>query len=160
VWVGPAQWAPVRSTPGAALSAEAQTTGLAQAVPARDGGVALGQDLGDGRIAFVWSRPDGSRGGAVLTLPPGVEPGVDHFVRALGDGGAIVAHGVWSDQGQGVAVLRFEADGSLATASLVEPPSGEMDAAASAVRFREPGEVLVFRSGRRGVRIERYEVTT
>jgi hypothetical protein len=160
VWVGPAQWAPVRSTPGAALPAEAQSKGLAQAVPAPDGGVALSQDLGDGRIAFVWSRPDGSRAGAVLALPQGVQAGVDHFVRALPDGGAVAAHGVWSDLGQGVAILRFEADGSLATASLIEPPSGEMDAAASGVRFRAPDEVLVFRSGGDGARIDRYEVTT
>jgi hypothetical protein len=159
VWVGPAQWAPVRSAPGAALAAEAQARGVTQAVPGRDGGVALSQDLGEGRIAFVWSRPDGSRAGAVLSLPAGVEPGVDHFVRALPDGGAIAAHGVWSDHRQGVALLRFRADGSLVTASLIEPPSSEMDAAASAVRYREPNEVLVFRSGRDGVRIERYEVT-
>lgn len=159
VWVGPAQWAPVRSAPGSALPAEAQARGLAQAVPGRDGGVALSQDLGNGRIAFVWARPDGSRAGAVLELPEGVEPGVDHLVRALPDGGAIAAHGVWAEDGQGVALLRFAAAESLPTASLIEAPSSEMDAAASAVRFREPDEVLVFRSGSNGVRIERYEVT-
>jgi hypothetical protein len=160
VWVGPSQWAPVRSTPGAGLSAEAQSKGITQAVPGRDGGVALSQDLDDGRVAFVWSRPDGSRAGAVLALPQGVQAGMDHFVLALPDGGAIAAHGLWSEHGQGVAILRFEADGSLATASLIDPPSGEMDAAASGVRFRAPDEVLVLRSGRDGIRIERYEVTT
>jgi hypothetical protein len=35
-----------------------------------------------------------------------------------------------------------------------------MDAAASSVRFRAPDEVLVFRAGPEGVRIDRYEVTT
>ena len=90
----------------------------------------------------------------------GVQAGVDHFVRALTDGGAIAAHGVWSEEGQGVMLFRFDVDGSLAAASLIEPPSSEMDAAASGVRFREPNEVLVFRSGPDGVRIERYEVTT
>ena len=159
VWVGPAQWAPVRSAPGSALPAEAQARGLAQAVAGRDGSVAVSQDLGDGRIAFVWARPDGSRTGAVLELPDGVQPGVDHLVRALPDGGAIAANGVWAEDDQGVALLRFAADGSLKTASLIEPPSSEMDAAASAVRFREPHEVLVFRSGPNGIGIERYEVT-
>ncbi|HET9671423.1 MAG TPA: hypothetical protein VFQ40_01070 [Actinomycetota bacterium] len=160
VWVGPAQWAPVRSVPGVQLAAEAQAGALAQAAPGRDGAVALSQDLGGGRIAFVWARPDGSRAGAVLELPAGVEPGLDHLVRGLPDGGAIAAHGLWADGHQGVAILRFAADGSLATASLVEPPTGEMDAAASTVRFRDPNEVLVFRSGTDDVRIDRYEVTT
>ena len=100
-----------------------------------------------------------TRTGAVLELPDGVQPGVDHLVRALPDGGAIAANGVWAEDDQGVALLRFAADGSLKTASLIEPPSSEMDAAASAVRFREPHEVLVFRSGPNGIGIERYEVT-
>ena len=74
VWVGPAQWAPVRSRPGVALPAAAQSRGLASAIPGRDGSVALSQELGGGRIAFVWTRPDGSRAGAVLTLPPAPNP--------------------------------------------------------------------------------------
>ena len=160
VWLGPAQWAAVRSVPGVPLDAGAQARTLAPAIPARDGSVAFSQDLPDGRVAFVWARPDGSRTGAVLDLPPGVEPGVDHFVRALPDGGAIAARGVWAEGREAVALLRFAADGALAGASLIEAPSHEMDAAASAVRFRAPDEVLVFRSARDGVRIERYEVTT
>jgi hypothetical protein len=159
VWVGPAQWAPVRSLPGVALPAEAQARSLAPAIPRRDGSVAFSQDLPDGRVAFVWARPDGSRTGAVLTLPAGVDPGVDHFVETLPDGGAIAARGVWAEGHEGVAILRFSANGALAAATLVAPPSHEMDAAASAVRYRAQGEVLVFRSGAVGVRIDRYEVT-
>jgi hypothetical protein len=158
VWVGPAQWAPVRSSAGAALPAEAQSRGLAAAVPGRDGAVALSQDLAGGRVAFVWARPDGSRAGAVLRLPAGVEPGVDHFVRGLPDGGAIAARGLWSGQGEAVALLRFAADGSLVSADLIAAPTREMDAAASAVRFRAPDEVLAAYADARGFRIERSEV--
>jgi hypothetical protein len=160
VWIGPGQWAPVRSAPGVALPAEAQLRSLAPAVPARDGSVALSQDLDERTVAFVWTRPDGSRSGAVLTLPEGVQIGVDHFVAALPDGGAIAARGVWGPSGrQALALLRFASDGSIEEASLVAPPSDEMDAPASAVRSRAPGEVLVFRTDARGIRIERYEVT-
>jgi hypothetical protein len=160
VWVGPAQWAPVRSRPGVAMPAEAQTRGLAFAVPARDGAVALSQDLPGGRVAFVWARPDGSRAGAVFLLPAGVQPGVDYFVRGLPDGGAIAARGLWSEQGEAVALLRFAADGSFVRAGLIAPPSREMDAAASAVRFRAPDEVLAVYTGAHGIRIERFEVTS
>jgi hypothetical protein len=160
VWVGPAQWAPVRSAPGVALPAEAQLRSLAPAVPARDGSVALSQDLDERTIAFVWTRPDGSRAGAVLTLPDGVQIGVDHFVAALPDGGAIAARGVWGSDGrQALVLLRFRSDGSIAEASLVAPPSDEMDAPASAVRFRAPDEVLVVRADDHALRIERHEVT-
>ncbi len=158
VWVGPAQWAPVRSRVGAALPAEAQSRGLATAVPGRDGTVALSQDLTGGRVAFVWSRPDGSRGGAVLRLPTGVQPGVDYFVRGLPDGGAIAARGLWSETGEAVALLRFTAGGALASAELIAPPTHEMDAAASTVRFRAPDEVLAVYADERGIRIERFEV--
>ncbi|MGH2641473.1 MAG: hypothetical protein ACRDGO_07220 [Actinomycetota bacterium] len=158
VWVGPAQWAPVRSRPGLALPAEAQSRGLASALPGRDGAVAFSQDLSGSRVAFVWARPDGSRSGAVLRLPAGVQPGVDHFVRGLPDGGAIAARGLWSEQGEAVALLRFAADGSIVTAELIAPPTREMDAAASTVRFRAPDEVLAVYAGDRGIRIERFEV--
>ena len=158
VWVGPAQWAPVRGRPGVALPAAAQTRGLASAVPVRDGTVALSQDLLGGRVAFVWARPDGSRAGAVLRLPAGAQPGVDYFVRGLPDGGAFAARGLWSERGEAVALLRFAANGSLIRAELIGPPSREMDAAASAVRFRAPDEVLAAYAGARGIRIERFEV--
>jgi hypothetical protein len=158
VWVGPAQWAPVRSRPGVALPAEAQARALASAVPGRDGAVALSQDLPGGRVAFVWARPDGSRGGAVLRLPAGAQPGVDYFVRGLPDGGAIAARGLWSEAGEAVALLRFAADGSLVRAELIAPPSREMDAAASTVRFRAPDEVLAVYAEANGIRIERFEV--
>jgi hypothetical protein len=158
VWTGPAQWAPVRSRPGVALPAEAQTRALTSAVPARDGAVALSQDLPGGRVAFVWARPDGSRAGAVLRLPAGAQPGVDYFVRGLPDGGAVAARGLWSDQGEAVALLRFGADGGLITAELIAPPSREMDAAASAVRFRAPDEVLAVYTEAHGIRIDRFEV--
>jgi hypothetical protein len=158
VWVGPAQWAPVRSSAGFALPAEAQSRGLASAIPGRDGTVALSQDLPGGRVAFVWARPDGSRAGAILRLPAGVEPGVDYFVRGLPDGGAIAARGLWSEAGEAVALLRFGADGSIGSADLIAAPTHEMDAAASAVRFRAPDEVLAVYADERGVRIERSEV--
>ena len=158
VWVGPAQWAPVRSRPGLALPAEAQSRGLASALPGRDGAVALSQDLAGGRVAFVWARPDGSRSGAVLRLPAGVQPGVDHFVQGLPDGGAVAARGLWSEEGEAVALLRFAADGSLVTARLIAPPTREMDAAASTVRLRAPSEVLAVYAEDRGIRIERFEV--
>jgi hypothetical protein len=158
VWVGPAQWAPVRSSLGVALPSEAQSRGLAEAVPARDGTVALSQDLADGRVAFVWARPDGSRAGAVLRLPAGIQPGVDYFVRGLPDGGAIAARGVWSEAGEAVALLRFDAGGALASAELIAPPTHEMDAAASTIRFRAPDEVLAVYADERGIRIERFEV--
>jgi hypothetical protein len=158
VWVGPAQWAPVRSRPGVALPAEAQARALASAVPGRDGAVALSQDLPGGRVAFVWARPDGSRGGAVLRLPAGAQPGVDYFVRGLPDGGAIAARGLWSEAGEAVGLLRFAPDGSLVRAELIAPPSREMDATASTVRFRAPDEVLAVYAEANGIRIERFEV--
>jgi hypothetical protein len=160
VWVGPAQWAPVRSRPGVAMPAEAQERGLVSAVPARDGAVALSQDLPGGRVAFVWARPDGSRAGSVLRLPPGAQPGVDYFVRALPDGGAIAARGLWAEGREAVALIRFSADGSIASTTLIAPPSHELDAAASAVRFRTPNEVLAVFAEARGIRIDRFEVTT
>jgi hypothetical protein len=158
VWVGPAQWTPVRSSTGVALPAAAQSRGLVPAVPGRDGAVAFSQDLAGGRIAFVWARPDGSRAGAVLQLPGGAQPGVDYFVGGTPDGGAIAARGVWSESGEAVALLRFGADGALVSAELIAPPTHEMDAAASAVRFRAPDEVLAVYADARGIRIERYEV--
>jgi hypothetical protein len=160
VWVGPAQWAAVRSQPGVPLPAAAQARTFASAIPAPDGSVALSQELADGRVAFVWARPDRSRTGAVLELPAGVASGVDHFVRALPDGGAVAARGLWAEGHEAVALLRFGAEGDLLEASLVAAPDHEMDAAASSVRFRAPDEVLVFRAGPEGVRIDRYEVTT
>jgi hypothetical protein len=158
VWVGPGQWAPVRSSAGVPLPAAAQSRGLAPAVPGRDGAVALSQDLSGGRVAFVWARPDGSRAGAVLRLQGGTQAGVDYFVRGTPDGGAIAARGLWSDEGEAVALLRFAPDGALVEAELIAPPTHEMDAAASAVRFRAPDEVLAVYAGAQGIRIERYEV--
>ena len=57
-----------------------------------------------------------------------------------------------------MALLRFAADGSLARAELIAPPTREMDAAASTVRFRAPDEVLAVYADGRGIRIERFEV--
>ena len=158
VWTGPAQWAPVRSRAGVALPAEAQSRSIAAAVPARDGAVALSQELPGRRVAFVWARPDGSRAGAVLRLPTGVQAGVDYFVRGLPDGGAIAARGLWSESGSAVALLRFAADGSAVVADVIAPPTQEMDAASSTVRFRAPDEVLVAYADERAFRIERFEV--
>jgi hypothetical protein len=158
VWTGPAQWAPVRSRAGVALPAQAQSRNLAAAVPARDGAVALSQELPGRRVAFVWARPDGSRAGVVLLLPPGVQAGVDYFVRGLPDGGAIAARGLWSESGSAVALLRFAADGTIVVADVIAPPTQEMDAASSTVRFRAPDDVLVAYGDERGFRIERFEV--
>jgi hypothetical protein len=94
----------------------------------------------------------------VLRLPAGAQPGVDYFVRGLPDGGAVAARGLWSDQGEAVALLRFSVDGALVTAELIAPPSREMDAAASAVRFRAPDEVLAVYTEAHGIRIDRFEV--
>jgi len=44
------------------------------------------------------------------------------------------------------------------TAELIAPPTREMDAAASTVRFRAPDEVLAVYASDRGIRIERFEV--
>ena len=158
VWVGPSQWAPMRSMPGVPLPAAAQSRALAPAVPGRDGTVALSEDLTGGRVAFVWARPDGSRAGSVLQLPTGVEPGVDYFVRGVPDGGAVAARGIWAEGREAVALLRFAADGSLTSASFIEAPSHDVDAAASAVRFRAPDEVLAIYTEAAGVRIDRFEV--
>jgi hypothetical protein len=158
VWTGPAQWAPVRSRAGVALPAQAQSRNLAAAVPARDGAVALSQELPGRRVAFVWARPDASRAGVVLQLPAGVQAGVDYFVRGLPDGGAIAARGLWSESGSAVALLRFAADGSIVVADVIAPPTQEMDAASSTVRFRAPDEVLVAYGDERAFRIERFEV--
>jgi hypothetical protein len=96
----------------------------------------------------------------VLRLPPGAQPGVDYFVRALPDGGAIAARGLWAEGREAVALIRFSADGSIASTTLIAPPSHELDAAASAVRFRTPNEVLAVFAEARGIRIDRFEVTT
>ena len=94
----------------------------------------------------------------MLRLPSGAQPGVDYFVRGLPDGGAIAARGLWSEVGEAVALLRFAPDGSLLRAELIAPPSREMDATASTVRFRAPDEVLVVYADADGIRIERFEV--
>jgi hypothetical protein len=83
---------------------------------------------------------------------------VDYFVRGVPDGGAVAARGLWSEAGEAVALLRFSADGSLVRAELIAPPSREMDAVASALRFRAPDEVLAVYAEERGIRIERFEV--
>jgi hypothetical protein len=158
VWTGPAQWAPLRSRAGVALPAEAQSRSIVAAVPARDGTVALSQELPRRRVAFVWARPDGSRAGAVLQLPTGVQAGVDYFVRGLPDGGAIAARGLWSESGSAVALLRFDPDGSIEVADVIAPPTQEMDAASSTVRFLAPDEVLVAYGDDRAFTIERFEV--
>ncbi len=159
VWVGPAQWAPVRSAPGIPLAAAEQARALAPAIPGRDGAVALSSELPGGRIAFVWERPDGSRAGTVLRLPTGVEPGVDYFVVGLPDGGAVAARGLWAEGHEAVALLRFSAEGAVASATLLPPPSHEQEAAQSTVRFRAPDEVLEVVAEPSGIRIDRFEVT-
>ena len=111
-----------------------------------------------GRIAFAWIRGDGSRAGAVLTLPRGVQPGSDFFVRPLDGGGAIAARGVWDATHFGVVALRFDALGRVVASSLLPEPSHHQVARFSTVRFRAPGEVLVAVDRGHGVRILRFEV--
>jgi hypothetical protein len=156
--VGPSQWAAVRTSPGRPLSPELQA-GLQSAVaPQPDGAVGVSQSLPDGRIAFAWIRGDGSRGGAVLALPRGLQPGSDFFVRPLDDGGALAARGVWDATHFGVVALRFDALGRVVSSSLLPEPSHHQVARFSTVRYRAPGEVLVAVDRRNGVKILRFEM--
>ena len=156
--VGPAQWAAVRTAPGRPLAPELQARMQSAVAPQPDGAVGLSQSLPDGRVAFAWVRDDGSRAGAVLTLPHGVQAGSDFFVRPLDDGGAIAARGVWDATHFGVMTLRFDALGRIVSSSLLPEPSHHQVARFSTVRFRSPGEVLVAVDRARGVQILRFEV--
>jgi hypothetical protein len=158
VLTGPSQWSSVRASMGQALSAEAQAATQVTAIPPSSGQLAVSQELPGARIAFVWSRTDGSRGGAIVTLPPHVAAGSDFFVRPTLDGGAIAARGLWDRTHNGVGVFRFDALGRIASFQLLPEPSVEQDARFSTVRFQAPGSVLVVFGDAHGFRIDRFEV--
>lgn len=158
VLVGNAQWVPVRGAVGVPLSAEVQGRAQTSTAPLTDGSVGLSEELGDGSVAVVWTRPDGSRGGAVLRLPRGVRAGSDFFVRPLPDGGAVVARGLWDDTHFGVGLIRLGATGRIRSFALLPAPSYRMDARYSTVRYRNPHEVLMAVDHGAGMRIDRFEV--
>lgn len=158
VLVGSGQWAPVRAQPGTPLEPRSQGRLQTGAAPLADGGIALSSGVDGDSFAAVWTRPDGSRAGAIVALPPGVAGGTDYFVRPLADGGAVVAKGLWDDTHFGVGLLRFDATGELASFDLLPEPSTEQAARYSTVRFRAPGEVLVAIADGHGVHIDRFEV--
>lgn len=157
VRVGNAQWVPVRTTVGQPLRPEAQSLGQTTTPPSSDGSIGISQDVGD-RVAFVWTRPDGSRTGAILRFPPGVAPGADYFVRPLGDGGALAARGVWDATHFGVLVLRFDAAGTVAAAGLLPEPSTRIAAPYSTIRFLDEQAVVMAVDSGRAIRIDRFTV--
>ncbi|MEX0985130.1 MAG: hypothetical protein WD096_08775 [Actinomycetota bacterium] len=157
VRVGSGQWIPVRAAPGSALSAGAQAAAQTSTVPLADGRVGLSAVV-DGRLAFVWTRPDGSRAGVALRLPPGVQPGADYFVRPLPDGGALAVQGLWNDAHFGVAAFALDARGAVSSFSLLPEPTTRMAAPFSVVRYGGSGAVLMARDMGDGMRIDRFEV--
>jgi hypothetical protein len=157
VRVGAAQWVPVRSAPGAGLPAQAQAAAQTATVPSRDGAVALTAVV-DGDLVVVWTRPDGSRAGVSLSLPRGIQPGADYFVRPLPDGGALVVQGLWDESHFGVAALRLDASGAVRSFALLPEPTRRMAAPFSTVRSGGAGVVLMARDMGDGMRIDRFEV--
>jgi hypothetical protein len=158
VFVGPAQWVAVSMQAGVPMSAESQAAAVTSAVPLPDGGVGLAAQVAPSRFAAVWSRPDGSRCGAVVKLPNGIRPGSDYFVHPLPDGGAVVAQGLWDDTHAGVGVFRFDATGRISAFSLLPEPTSQQAARFSTVRFRAPGDILVAYGDHHAYTIERFEV--
>lgn len=158
VFVGSGQWTGVSLRQGVPLSAEQQSQTETSYVPLADGSIGVAAAVGARRFAAVWTRPDGSRAGAIVALPPGVQPGTDYFVRPTADGGAIVAQALWDDTHMGVGLFRFGSTGRVATFSLLPEPSTQQSARFSTVRFRAPGEVLVVYETARAVTIDRFEV--
>ena len=158
VQAGPGQWTAVRATPGVPLSPEHQAATQTGSIPLPDGSVGVSGDLGDGRFAVAWTRPDGSRTGAVVRLPNGVRVGTDYFVQPTPDGGAVVARGLWDDAHFLVGILRFDATAHIVGFSRLPEPSIQQAARSSTVRFRSPGEVLAVYANDRAVTIDRFEV--
>jgi hypothetical protein len=159
VMVGPSQWAAVRTTVGRPLPAELQAQLQSATTPQPDGAIGVSQSLSGGRIAFAWARQDGSRAGAVVAFPRGVQAGSDYFVRPLPDGGAVAARGLWDATHYAVALLRFDPAGSIEAFSLLPEPSAHQAARFSTVRFAAPDRVLVAIDRPRGVVIEGFEVS-
>jgi hypothetical protein len=158
VLVGPGQWAPVRTATGVPLSGPQQAAMQTESVPLADGSLGVSGEMGEGAFAAAWTRPDGSRVGAVVRLPEGVRAGTDYFIRPLSDGGAIVARGLWDESHFAVGVLRFNASAGIESFIHLSEPSIEQDARFSTVRFRAPDEVLVAYTTKRAFTIERFEV--
>jgi hypothetical protein len=157
VRVGSAQWVPFRSSPGAALSSEAQSRGQTATVPQADGSVGVSELIGRD-LALVWTRPDGSRAGAVIDLPAGVLAGADYFVRPLPDGGALAVQGLWDRAHFGVAALRLDASGRITSVTLLPEPSTRMAAPFSTVRFAAQGTVWMARDAGESMTLDRFDV--
>jgi hypothetical protein len=160
VLAGPAQWSAVRGATGSPLAAQDQAATQTSSVPLEGGDVGVSQDLPGNRVAFAWTRPDGSRAGAVVTLPRGVFPGSDYFVQPMRDGGSLSARGLWDGTHNGVGLFRFDAEGRIVSFDLLPEPSTEQDARFSTVRFAPPADVVVAYAGLRAVRIDRFEGTS
>jgi len=157
VRVGSAQWIPVRAAPGAPLTAEVQAQAQTATVPLVDGSIGLSDVVGD-RLAIVWTRPDGSRAGALLRLPEGVQPGADYFVRPLPDGGALAVQGLWDETHFAIAAVVFDAAGTVRRFTLLPEPTTRMAAPFSTVRFEPGGAVLLARDAGDGMRLDRFGV--
>jgi hypothetical protein len=99
----------------------------------------------------------GGGAGAIVTLPVGVRVGPEQFVQPLGDGGVVVARGVWDDVHSAVAVITLAADGSLRSFTLLAEPSTSQDARFSTVRWRGPDVLAAYDRGRR-YEIRSFEV--
>jgi hypothetical protein len=158
VFVGPGEWAAVSLRPGIPLAAAEQGRSSTSSVPLPDGAVGLSAPLSSSRVAVTWTRPDGSRAGAVVRLPSGVAVGAGYFVRPLPDGGAVLAQGLWDQTHAGVGVIRFDANARIRSFSLLPEPSSRQAARFSTVRFRAPDEVLEAARTNRAYVIDRFEV--
>jgi hypothetical protein len=157
VRVGSAQWVPVRGPSGAALPPEIQAVGQTSTVPRTDGSVGVTAVV-DGRLVVVWTRPDESRAGAALRLPPGVQAGADYFVRPLPDGGALAVQGVWDERHFAVAAIHLDARGSVVAVTVLPAPTTRMAAPFSTVRSGGDRVILMARDLGDGMRIDRFEV--
>jgi hypothetical protein len=159
VLVDEGQWSIVRRTPGRPLAPEAQLLTQSPAIPRADGRIGFSTQVGRAGFAALWTRPDGSRAGAVVRLPAGIRPGVDYFVQPLDDGGALVAKGLYDDTHAAVGVVRFDATARIVGFHVLPEPSAEQAAFASAIRFLAPSSVLGVYAGPGGVRFDRFEVS-
>lgn len=158
VLVDQGQWTMVRRSPGRPLAPEAQLLTQTPAIPRTDGRIGFSTQVGERDVAVLWTRPDGTRAGAVVRLPLGIRPGVDYFVQPLDDGGALVAKGLYDDTHAAVGVVRFDAVGRIIGFHLLPEPSVEQAAFASAIRFQAPSSVIGVYADPDGIRYDRFEV--
>jgi hypothetical protein len=158
VLVGPGQWTGVSLRAGVPLPPTLRAQTESSYVPLPDGSVAVTAPVGSHRLAVAWTRPDGSRAGAILSLPGGVRPGTGYFVRPRADGGAVLATSLWDDTHAGIGVVRFGPTGTIASFALLPEPTTEQAARFSTVRFRAPRDVLVAYDTPRALTIDRFEV--